>query len=98
MSGGLMAVKHRLRDGAEHHLRLAAAEKLRRRHPGATTAPYRRNGGLLWRRVFVPLYLRVPWELKQRTMSALHMTAERSGWTAPQRRPDQPWQPPQTRS
>ena len=96
MSGGLMAVKHRLRDRAEHHLRLAAEEELRRRHPGATTAPYRDNGGLLWRRVFVPLYLRVPWELKQRTMRALRMTAERSGWTAPQRRPDEPWRPPQS--
>jgi len=97
MSRGLTELKQRLRDRAEHHLRVAAMEEMRRRHPGGTTAPYRETDGLLWRRVFVPLYLRVPWELKERAMHTLRMTAERSGWTAPQRRADEPWQPPQTR-
>jgi hypothetical protein len=94
MSSGLMALKHRLRDRAEHHLRVAAMEEMRRRHPNGTTAPYRGPGGLLWRRAFVPLYTRVPWEVKERGMHALRMTAEHSGWTAPQRRADEPWRPP----
>lgn len=36
-------------------------EDLRRRHPQATTAPYRPRGAYFWRFVFVPLYRRVPW-------------------------------------
>jgi hypothetical protein len=97
MSRGLMALKHRLRDHAEHHLRVAAIKEMRRRHPSGTTAPYRGPGELLWRRVFVPLYMRVPREVKERAMHALRMTAERSGWTAPQRHPSEPWRPPNAR-
>jgi hypothetical protein len=96
MTSGLMALQRRLRDRAEHHLRVAAMEEMRRRHPYGTTAPYRDPGDLLWRRVFVPLYMRVPWETKERAMHALRMTAERSGWTAPQRHPTEPWRPPPT--
>jgi hypothetical protein len=94
VSGGLVALKRRLRDRAEHHLRVAAMEEMRRRHPSGTTAPYQLPGELLWRRAFVPLYTRVPWKLKERGMHALRMTAEHSGWTAPQRRADEPWRPP----
>jgi hypothetical protein len=94
VSGELAQLKHRLRDRAEHHLRVAAMEDLRRRHPGGTVEPYHRPGELLWRRVFVPLYRRLPWDVKERAMHALHMTAEHSGWTAPARRPGEPWRPP----
>jgi hypothetical protein len=90
----LAGAKQRLRDRAEHHLRLAAMEDLRRRHPAGTTPAYREPGALLWRRVFVPLYRRVPWEVKERAMRTLGMTAERTGWTAPARRPRDPWRPP----
>jgi hypothetical protein len=55
---------------------------------------YRERGDLLWRRVFVPLYRCVPWTTKQRAMHALRMTAEHAGWTAPPRRPAEPWRPP----
>ena len=44
--------------------------------------------------MFVPLYRRVPWEVKERAMHALGMTAERSGWTPPARSPSDPWVPP----
>lgn len=87
--------KQRLREHAEHHLRVAAMEELRRRYPAGTTAPYRERGALLWRWMFVPLYRRVPWSVKERAMHALRMTAESSGWTPPARRPGEPWRPPQ---
>ena len=87
-------LKQQLRERAEHHLRLAAMDELRARYPQGTTPPYREPGALFWRRVFVPLYRRVPWQTKERAMRALGMTAERSGWTAPARRPSEPWRPP----
>jgi hypothetical protein len=91
----LAAERARLRERAEHHLRVAAMEDLRRRHPQATTAPYKPRGGYFWRLVFVPLYRRVPWEAKQKAMRALRMTAESNGWTPPPRAPAKPWRPPQ---
>jgi hypothetical protein len=97
MSSGVMELKQRLRERAEHHLRAAAMEQMRHRHPGGTTPPYREPGELLWRRVFVPLYRRLPWEYKQRAMHALRMTAEPDGWTPPPRRPGEPWRPPHGR-
>ena len=97
MSRGFADLKRRLRDRAEHHLRLAAMDEMRRRHPDGTTAPYRQTGGLLWRRVFVPMYTRVPWTLKQRVTHMLRMSAESSGWTPPPRHPNEPWRPPGTR-
>lgn len=91
---GLIEAKQRLRAQAEHHLRVAAMEDLRGRYPAGTTAPYHEHGGLLWRYGFVPLYRRLPWEVKERAMHALGMTAERSGWTPPARSPSDPWVPP----
>jgi hypothetical protein len=90
------AAKQRLREHAEHHLRVAAMEELRARYPAGTTAPYRRRGALLWRFAFVPLYRRIPWSVKERAMHGLRMTAESSGWTPPPRRPAEPWRPPHT--
>jgi hypothetical protein len=86
--------RQQLRERAEHHLTLAAMERLRARDPAGTTAPYREPGAFFWRRIFVPLYRRVPWALKRRAMHALGMTAERAGWTPPPRRPGEPWMPP----
>ena len=88
----LAAKRARLREQAEHHLRIAAMEDLRRRHSQGTYAPYKPRGGWFWRLVFVPLYRRVPWEAKQKAMRALRMTA--SGFTPPPRKPGEPWRPP----
>jgi hypothetical protein len=90
----LAGAQQRLREQAEQHLRVAAMEELRRRHPQATTAPHRGRGAWFWRFVFVPLYRRVPWEVKEKAMRSLRMTAESNGWTRPARRPGEPWRPP----
>jgi len=88
---GLLAVKQHLRRRSEYFLRLAALRKLGAGQP-ATTAPYPARGGLLWRMLFVPLYRRIPWNVKHRAMRALGMTA--SGWRPPPRHPAEPWHPP----
>jgi len=87
-------VRRRLRARAEHVLLQAAMEELRREHPAGTTAPYHHRRDLAWRRLFVPLYRRIPWDAKVRAMHALGMTAERHGWTPPPRRPGVAWRPP----
>ena len=84
-------MKRRLRERSELYLLRAAARDLGAGVPG-TVAPFSGREGLLWRRLFVPLYRRLPWELKQRAMESLRMTA--SGWTPPERRPREPWRPP----
>jgi hypothetical protein len=92
---GLAVLRRRLRDRSEYYLRLAAMEELRRDHPRGTKPSAPPPGGLLWRRLFVPLYRRVSWEHKTRAMRALRMTA--SGWEPPARRPGEPWRPPAAR-
>ena len=87
----LAHVKRRLRDRSEHYLLLDAARRLGSGVPG-TVAPFSGREGLLWRRLFVPLYRRVPWAIKRRAMDSLRMTA--GGWTPPPRRPGEPWRPP----
>jgi hypothetical protein len=87
-------MQRRLRAQAEHHLRVAAMKDLRARHPEGTAAPDHGRGGALWRVLFVPAYRRVPWEVKQKAMRSLGMTAESHGWTPPSRTPGEPWRPP----
>lgn len=86
-----MNAKRRLRERSEHYLMLAAI-----RESGAgTPRSYKERGGLLWRYVFVPLYRRVPWRVKQRAMTMLRMTS--TGWRPPPREPGEPWRPPARR-
>jgi hypothetical protein len=84
-------IKQRLRERSEHYLLQAAIRELGIGKPGTVDPPPER-GGVLWRRVFVPLYRRLPWQLKRRAMETLRMTA--TGWTPPDRRPRDPWRPP----
>lgn len=88
---GLARMKRHLRERSELYLVRAAARELGAGAPG-TVAPFAGREGLLWRRLFVPLYRRLPWALKRRAMETLRMTA--SGWTPPARRPREPWRPP----
>ena len=84
-----MNAKRRLRERSEHYLLLAA---IRQTGAGAPKS-YKERGGLLWRFVFVPLYRRVPWAVKQRAMAALRMKS--TGWRPPPREPGEPWRPPE---
>ncbi|MGI8729243.1 MAG: hypothetical protein ACR2LK_04535 [Solirubrobacteraceae bacterium] len=83
--------KRNLRERSEKHLRLAVLSELGRDQP-STVQPYRSRGGRLWRMLFVPLYRRVPWTVKERAMGALGMTAK--GWQPPARKPGEQWRPP----
>ena len=86
--------KRRLRDRSEHHLLQAAMRDVGAGAP-STVAPYRERGERLWRWLFVPLYRRVPWHVKQRAMTTLQMTSR--GWTPPPRTSGDPWRPPPRR-
>jgi hypothetical protein len=85
-------LKHRLRARSEYALRLAAMEDVARRYPGRTAKPALPQVGLFWRYVFVPLFRRVPWSFKQKTMRALKMTAQ--NWREDARAFGEPWHPP----
>jgi hypothetical protein len=87
----LSDAKRNLRERSEHHLRDAVLRELGRDEP-STVEPYRSTGGAFWRKVFVPVYRRVPWGAKERAMHLLGMTAK--GWQAPARTPGEPWRPP----
>jgi hypothetical protein len=84
-------IRRRLRERSEHYLMVAAMREVGSGAPG-TVRRYGERGGWLWRFLFVPLYRRVPWEVKRRAMGALRMTA--SGWKPPARQPGEPWRPP----
>jgi hypothetical protein len=90
------ARKQALRERSELYLRVMAMEDVRRRYPQAgTQSAAFPPMPVFWRRVFVPLYRRVPWPLKQRLMRALRMTS--SGWPQEPRRFGEPWRPPTVR-
>ena len=84
--------KRRLRARSEHVLRIAAMDDVARRYPSRTVKSALADEGPFWRFVFVPLYRRVPWEVKARAMRKLKMTAQ--GWPEESRRFGEPWRPP----
>ena len=84
--------KRRLRARSEHVLRMAAMDDVARRYPNRTVPSALSEEGPFWRLVFVPLYRRVPWEVKARAMRKLRMTAQ--GWPEQSRRFGEPWRPP----
>lgn len=88
--GGTM--KRRFREVTEHHLRIAAMERMRKTYPEVGARKPNYPGGAFWRWVFVPVYRRLPWNLKTTVMRRSGMIA--SGWTPPARRPGTPWTPP----
>ena len=87
-------LKRRLRERSEHYLLQESVRRLGKGVPGTTRA-YKQTDGLFWRFVFVPLYKRVPWPVKQQAMERLQMTAK--GWTPPPLEPSEPWKPPERR-
>jgi hypothetical protein len=85
-------LKRRLRARSEYALRLAAMDHVARRFPGRTAKPALPQVGPFWRYLFVPLFRRVPWSFKQKTMRALKMTAQ--NWREDARQFGEPWHPP----
>jgi hypothetical protein len=84
--------QRRLRARSEYVLRLAAMDRVGRRHPGKLARSALPNEGPLWRYVFVPLYRRVPWDFRRKAMRSLKMTAQ--GWPEDGRQFGEPWRPP----
>jgi hypothetical protein len=76
-----------LRSSSEHYLMEAAQRDLAERYlarPGS--APPAGPSAMFWRRVFVPVYRRLPWELR-RTVMGLLPGSHRHDW--PRRPPRQ---------
>ncbi|GBD39656.1 MAG: hypothetical protein KatS3mg078_0321 [Deltaproteobacteria bacterium] len=57
-----------LRKNAEKYLMEAAADEMRKLYPGMCAEPYREKGfsHFFWRKVFVPLYLKIPWSIRKK--------------------------------
>jgi hypothetical protein len=88
----LAEIQHRVRARSEYALRLAAMDDVGRRYPDRVSKSALPRVGVFWRWVFVPLFRRVPWSFKKRSMRAFRMTA--AGWPADARSFGEPWRPP----
>jgi hypothetical protein len=92
LSAALAERKRILRERSEYVLRQAAMEDVGRRYPERVSKSALPQLGPFWRYVFVPLYRRVPWEVKASAMRRLKMTAQ--GWPEDARKFGEPWRPP----
>lgn len=63
-----MAFGHWLRENAEKYLLEAADDQMISQYPKACEKPYREKGiiPLFWRRIFVPVYLIIPWGVRRK--------------------------------
>lgn len=86
--------KRRPREVAERHLMTDAMRRVARGYPDIPIARPAFRSNWFWSWVFVPVYRRVPWAMRERTIKLTGMGA--SGWTPPSRRPGEPWQPPRS--
>ncbi len=91
MSGNAHRKQH-LREVTERHLMTDAMRRVAGRYPGITVATPATRSSWFWSRLFVPVYRRIPWSVRERTIHIAGMDA--SGWTPPSRRPGEPWRPP----
>ena len=57
-----------LRKNAEKYLLEAAADEMASRYPDLCAKPYREKGLIpfFWRNIFVPIYLRIPWDVRRK--------------------------------
>lgn len=75
-----------LRQNSEHYLVEAAQRDLSRRHLGRA-GPLETDRGpraFFWRHVFVPVYRRLPWQLRHRVTQAMP-GSHRQRWRQPPR-------------
>ena len=71
-----------LRANSEHYLLLDAQARAAAKHGRPTPPPPRATRELFWRRLFVPVYRRLPWSLR-RTSIALMPGSHRQQWSPP---------------
>lgn len=72
-----------IRKNAEKYLLEAAADAMTNRYPECSRRPYREKGmrPFFWKRIFVPLYLAVPWKIRRRIiLMSSYSGADRPKW------------------
>lgn len=74
-----------LRSSAEHYLLSDAQARAAQKHGLAPPPPPRKTRELFWRKVFVPVYRRLPWRVRRFTIGILPGSHH------------QEWSPPPTR-
>lgn len=57
-----------LRKNAEKYLLEAAADEMANLYPSSCARPYRETGivPFFWRKIFVPIYSRIPWDVRRK--------------------------------
>jgi hypothetical protein len=80
-----MAFFRWVRQNSEHYLMIDAQRKMAKKYGLALPPRSRRWRERFWLDVFAPVYRRLPWKVRQRT---IHMMpgSHRQTWTAPSRR------------
>jgi hypothetical protein len=71
-----------LRSNSEHFLLLEAQARAAHRHGRQGPAAPRRTRELFWRKVFVPVYRRLPWSTR-RAAIAMMPGSHRQQWSPP---------------
>ena len=71
-----------LRSNSEHYLLLDAQVRAAAKHGLPEPPPPRRTRELFWRKVFVPVYRRLPWSLRRVTIGAMP-GSHRQEWATP---------------
>lgn len=72
-----------LRKNAEKYLLEVAADEMAARYPGLCAKPYRKKGPIpfFWRNIFVPIYLRIPWNVRRKIiLLSSYPTGKRPHW------------------
>jgi hypothetical protein len=78
-----------LRSNAEHYLLVAAQERVGRKYAYEVPAPPRRAKDRIFLSVFVPIYRRLPWNLRQAVLRRMPGSHRRT-WEQRERRPHGP--------
>ena len=80
-----------LRKNAEKFLLEAATDDIASHYPNLCAKPYRKNGlgPFIWRNIFVPIYLMIPWSLRKKMiLMSSYPTGKRPQWGNKSRIPD----------
>ncbi|HSE83083.1 MAG TPA: hypothetical protein VLB01_00880 [Thermodesulfobacteriota bacterium] len=72
-----------LRKNAEKYLLEAATDEMANLYPSSCAKPYREKGVIpfFWRKIFVPIYSRVPWDIRRKIiLFSAYPTGKRPHW------------------